>query len=138
MKHLVTQAGRSGEFEIDSAAVSTEEIGNDMYPPAKHKLREKGVLFTPRAARQVTANDYRHYDHLICMDSGNLRLLRYIIGEDTHGKVSLLMEWVKNRTSNGKMVNDKMANVADPWYTGDFETTYRDIMEGCTALLKQL
>ena len=143
MKHLVAQAKRSGEFEIDSAAVSTEEIGNDMYPPAKRKLREKGIPFTPRSARQVTADDYRYYDHLICMDHSNLRLLRYIIGEDTQGKVSLLMEWVKGRTPNDKMindqmVNDQMVNVADPWYTGDFETTYRDIAEGCTALLKQL
>ena len=126
MKHLAAQAGRADEFEIDSAAVSTEEIGNDMYPPAKRKLREKGIPFTPRAARQVTSDDYRYYDRLICMDSSNLRLLRYIVGEDTQGKVSLLMEWV-----------GKSRDVADPWYTGDFETTYRDIMEGCTALLKQ-
>ncbi len=127
MKHLATQAGRSGEFEIDSAAVSTEEIGNDMYPPAKRKLREKGIPFTPRAARQVTANDYRYHDHLICMDQSNLRLLNRITGEDTQGNVSLLMAWA-----------GKNKDVADPWYTGDFEATYLGIVEGCTSLLQQL
>lgn len=127
MKHLAAQAGRSGEFVIASAAVSTEETGNDMYPPAKRKLREKGIPFTPRAARQVTISDYRYYDRLICMDRSNIRLLRYIIGEDRQGKVSLLMEWAGDNR-----------DVADPWYTGDFDATYRDIVDGCNALLKQL
>ena len=127
MRDMLIHRGVSDLVRVASAATSREEIGNDMYPPAKRKLREKGIPFTPRAARQVTVSDYRYYDRLICMDSSNLRLLRYIIGEDTQGKVSLLMEWV-----------GKSRDVADPWYTGDFEATYRDIVEGCTALLKQL
>ena len=127
MKQLVAQAGRVDEFEIDSAAVSTEEIGNDMYPPAKRKLTEKGVPFTRRAARQITREDYRYYDRIICMDRSNLRLLRYLIGEDDLGKVSLMMEWA-----------GISRDVADPWYTGDFEATYRDLQQGCQALLKAL
>ncbi len=98
-----------------------------MYPHAKRKLQENGIPFTPRAARQITTSDYHHYDHLICMDHSNLRLLQYIIGEDTQDKVPLLMAWAGR---------DK--NVADPWYTGDFEATYHDLIEGCTALLQQL
>ena len=127
MKQLVAQAGKADEFEIDSAAVSTEEIGNDMYPPAKRKLTEKGVPFTRRAARQITREDYRYYDRIICMDRSNLRLLRYLIGEDDLGKVSLMMEWA-----------GISRDVADPWYTGDFEATYRDLQQGCQALLKAL
>ena len=127
MKQLVAQAGKADEFEIDSAAVSTEEIGNDMYPPAKRKLTEKGVPFTRRAARQITREDCRYYDRIICMDHSNLRLLRYLIGEDDLGKVSLMMEWA-----------GISRDVADPWYTGDFEATYRDLQQGCQALLKAL
>lgn len=124
MKHLVSEAGRCDSFEIASAAVSTEEIGNDLYPPAKRILTAKNIPFTHRSARQMTRADYNYYDHIICMDHSNLRWLRYIIGDDSDGKVSLLMSWAhKNR------------DVADPWYTGDFETAYNDIDEGCRALL---
>lgn len=125
MKQLVAEAGREQEFQIESAAVSTEEIGNDVYPPAKRKLTEKGVPFTPRAARQITREDYRYFDYVICMDRSNLRLLRYLIGEDTLGKVSLLLEW-----------DGVSRDVADPWYTGDFESAYQDILQGCQAFLK--
>lgn len=127
LKHLAAEAGCSADFDICSAAVSTEETGNDIYPPAKRKLTENGIPFTRRAARQMTRADYDRYDHIICMDRSNVRLLRYIIGEDTSGKVSLLMDWA-----------DKSRDVADPWYTGDFEATYRDLTEGCNAILKQL
>ncbi len=133
MKQLAAQAGRSADFEIASAAVSTEEIGNDIYPPTKRILTAKGVPFTRRAARQMTRADYAYYDHIICMDQSNLRWLGYIIGDDPDNKVSLLMQW-----ANEKMANDKIANVADPWYTGDFTTAYDDILEGCQGLLKQL
>lgn len=125
MKQLVAQAGREQEFLIESAAVSTEEIGNDIYPPAKRKLTEKGVPFTRHAARQITREDYQYYDYIICMDRSNLRLMRYLIGEDTLGKVSLLLEWA-----------GVSRDVADPWYTGDFEAAYCDILQGCQALLK--
>ena len=125
MKQLVAEAGREQEFQIESAAVSTEEIGNDLYPPAKRKLTEKGVPFTRHAARQITREDYQCFDYIICMDHSNLRLLRYLIGEDTLGKVSLLLEWA-----------DVSRDVADPGYTGDFEAAYQDILQGCQAFLK--
>ena len=137
MKQLVSQAGRSADFEIASAAVSTEEIGNDIYPPAKRILTTKGVPFTRRAARQMTRADYAYYDYIICMDQSNLRWLRYIIGDDPDHKVSLLKQWL-NVPINDQMVNDKMVNIADPWYTGDFTTAYDDILEGCQAMLNQL
>ena len=137
MKQLVSQAGRSADFEIASAAVSTEEIGNDIYPPAKRMLTAKGVPFTRRAARQMTRADYAYYDYIICMDQSNLRWLRYIIGDDPDHKVSLLKQWL-NDPINDQMVNDKMVNISDPWYTGDFTTAYDDILEGCQAMLSQL
>ena len=93
MKHLVAQAGRTSDFEIASAAVSTEEIGNDIYPPAKRMLASKNIPFTHRAARQMTRADYAYYDNIVCMDQSNLRWLRYIIGEDSDHKVSLMMAW---------------------------------------------
>lgn len=127
MKQLVEKADKTSDFEIASAAVSTEEIGNDIYPPAKRILLENGVPFSHHGARQVTRADYRYYDHIICMDRSNLRLLRYLIGEDTAGKVSLLMQWAGS---------DR--DVSDPWYTRDFQTAYDDILEGCEALLGQL
>ena len=130
MKHLVETSDKIAQnstFEIASAAVSTEEIGNDIYPPAKRTLAAHGIPFSRRAARQMTKADYLYYDYIVCMDQSNLRLMRYIIGEDTQNKVSLLMQWA-----------GKEASVADPWYTGDFETTYTDILEGCKAMLKQL
>lgn len=123
-KHLASQAGRSAEFEVASVAVSTEETGNDIYPPAQRTLTAHGVPFTRHAARRITRADYASYDHIVCMDRSNLRLLRYLIGEDTAGKVSLLMEWC-----------GESRDVADPWYTGNFEVTYNDLLQGCTAIL---
>ena len=127
MKELCRQAGVSEQFEIDSAAVSREEIGNDIYPPAKRKLREKGIPFTFHAARQITREDYDYYDYIICADRSNLRWLERIIGDDTVHKVSLMMSWVGDTR-----------DVADPWYTGDFEEAYCDIDESCCAILIQL
>lgn len=126
LKRLVKKSDKIGcfdTFEISSAAVSREEIGNDIYSPAKQVLSAKGVPFTYHAARQMTQADYDYYDYIICMDRSNLRWLRYIC-EDTEHKVSLLMQWA-----------GKDRDVADPWYTGDFETAYKDILEGCQALL---
>jgi len=127
MKQLVAQAGRADAFEIASAAVSTEEIGNDIYPPAKRMLSSKGVPFEPRAARQMTRADYAYYDYIVCMDRSNLRWLNYIIGENSDHKVSLMLDWA-----------GKSRDVADPWYTGDFTQAYDDILEGCQAMIKQL
>ena len=144
MKQLVDQTGRADEFEIASAAVSTEEIGNDIYPPAKRMLAAKGVPFERRVARKMTLSDYAYYDHIVCMDQSNLRWLRYIIGEDTDHKVSLLKQWVNGQINeptasrSTEMVNDKMVNISDPWYTGDFTRAYDDILEGCQGMLKEL
>ena len=148
MKHLVAQAGRASDFEIASAAVSTEEIGNDIYPPAKRILASKGVPFEHRAARQMTRADYAYYDNIVCMDQSNLRWLRYIIGEDTDHKVSLLKQWSNDQTNEPyseadrskrkEMVNDNMVNISDPWYTGDFTKAYDDILEGCQGMLNQI
>lgn len=138
MKQLLSQAGRSADFEIDSAAVSTEEIGNDIYPPAKRMLTSKGVPFEHRAARQMTRADYAYYDHIVCMDQSNLRWLRYIIGDDTDHKVSLMLAW-KFTNQQSPITNiGNVPDVSDPWYTGDFTQAYNDILEGCQAMLNQL
>ena len=137
MKHLVSQAGRSDEFEIASAAVSTEEIGNDIYPPAKRMLTSQNIPFTHHSARQMTRADYAYYDHIICMDQSNLRWLNYIIPSDSAHKVTLLKQWL-NAPINDQMVNDQMVNISDPWYTGDFSKALNDILEGCQALINQL
>ena len=127
MKELCRQTGVEDAFEIASAAVSTEEIGNDIYPPAKRKLREKGIPFDFHAARQITRADYAYYDYIICADRSNIRWMQRIIGEDTDRKVSLMMSWA-----------GEDRDVADPWYTGDFEAAYRDIDLSCKAICKQL
>ena len=137
MKELCRQAGVAERFEIASAAVSREETGNDIYPPAKRKLREKGIPFTSHAARQITRADYAYYDYILCADRSNLHWLERIIGEDTDHKVSLMKQWL-NDGINDKMVNDKMVNISDPWYTGDFEEAYHDIESSCKAILEQL
>ena len=138
MKQLLSQAGRSADFEIDSAAVSTEEIGNDIYPPAKRMLTSKGVPFEHRAARQMTRADYAYYDHIVCMDQSNLRWLNYIIGDDTDHKVSLMLAW-KFTNQQSPITNiGNVPDVSDPWYTGDFTQAYNDILEGCQAMLNQL
>ena len=130
MKDLVHKAHRDSEFEIASAATSTEEIGNAVYPPARRKLAEHGIRCDGHAARQITRRDYDYYDLIIGMDSYNLRNMRRIFGDDTEGKIHLLMEFPQ---PSGSFIRD----VADPWYTGDFEATWRDVLEGCTALLKK-
>lgn len=126
MKELCRQAGVENDFEIASAAVSTEEIGNDIYSPAKRKLREKGIPFEFHAARQITRADYNYYDYIICADHSNIRWLERIIGDDRDHKVSLMMSWV-----------DESRDVADPWYTGDFEAAYRDIDLSCRDILRK-
>ncbi len=127
MKDLVKKAGVADRFEIASAAVSREELGNPVYPPARRKLAENGISCDGKFARQVTKSDYAHYDYLICMDTSNLRYLDRIIGSDPEGKVSLLLEHA-----------DSSRSVADPWYTGDFDATWNDVTAGCIALLNKL
>ena len=131
------------EFEIASAATSTEEIGNPVYPPARRMLAMHGIDCSGKTARQMTARDYEYYDYIVLMDRNNLRNLRWILPADVYAretaaagvssrdagnrKVSLLMDWVH-----------KSRDVADPWYTGDFQATWDDVNEGCKAMLAQI
>ena len=125
LKALVKAKGLQDRYYIESAAVSTEEIGNPIYPPARRCLSQHGVWFDPdKRARQVTRADYDRFDQIICMDASNLRLIKRIIPADPEGKIHLLMSC----TGVGR-------DVADPWYTGDFEETFQDILEGCAAMM---
>ena len=128
MKDLVAKAGLSDKFEIASAATSTEEIGNPVYPPARRKLAEHGIGCEGHAARQITARDYQDFDLLIAMDSANLRNMRRFYGGDPAGKIHMLLDYA------GRPGEE----VADPWYTGDFQATWQDVSAGCAGLLKQL
>ena len=121
MKDLVKKAGRSGEFEIASAAVSREEIGNPVYPPARRELQKHGISCDGHAARQITARDLSYFDHILYMDGSNSRYLRRLFGSDADKCRPLLPR-----------------DVADPWYTGDFTATWEDILSGCTTLLEEL
>ena len=126
LKAMVRVKGLEDRYYIESAAVSSEEIGNPVYPPAKRCLNQHGVWFDPaKRARQVIRSDYEHFDRIICMDSSNLRWIRMIIPQDPQNKIHLMMSY----TGMGR-------DVADPWYTGDFETTFQDILEACEAMLR--
>ena len=126
LKALVKARGLEEAYHIESAAVSSEEIGNPMYPPARRCLQQHGVPFDPcRTARKVTAADYGRFDRIICMDASNLRIIKRIIPEDPQKKIHLMMAY----TGQGR-------DVADPWYTGDFEEAFQDLLEGCEAMLK--
>ncbi len=127
MKDLVRRRGIAKDFEIASAATSTEEIGNPVYPPARRKLAEHGISCSGKTARQMTMGDYVHFDYLIGMDNWNLRNMRRMTRNDPDGKIHSLLSFA-----------GKDAEVADPWYTGDFEATWQDVNEGCAALLKTL
>ncbi|MBR6677028.1 MAG: low molecular weight phosphotyrosine protein phosphatase [Clostridia bacterium] len=131
MKDLVKKAGREGAFHIASSATSTEEIwngvGNPVYPPAKRELAAHGLSCEGKRAVQIKKSDYDLWDMIICMDSKNLRNLHRIFGGDPERKINKLMSFA-----------GKDRDVSDPWYTGDFEGVYNDILEGCTELLKNL
>jgi len=127
MKDLVKKAGQENEFHIESAATSTEEIGNPVYPPARRELDKHGIGCAGHAARQLRREDYEGFDLLVGMDQANIRNMRRICGGDPEGKIRLLMDFT-----------DRPGEVDDPWYTGDFETTWRDVLEGCRGLLKYL
>lgn len=125
MKALVKARGVENEYYIESAAVSDEEYGNPIYPPAKRCLSQHGVAWDPtKRARTVRAEDYGRFDRIICMDSSNLRLIRRYIPEDPQGKIHLMMSYT-----------GRSRDVADPWYTGDFEKTFQDILSACEAML---
>ena len=127
MKKLVKDKGVENQFVIASAATSYEEIGNPVYPPARAKLAEHGISCKGKYAVRVTPDDYDKYDYIVVMDRSNLRNITRIVGEDRDNKISLLMSFTGSDS-----------DVADPWYTGDFETTWRDVWAGCNALLDRI
>jgi len=127
MKDLIKRRGLSDHFEIASAATSTEEIGNPVYPPARKTLAEHGISCSGKTARQMTKADYDYYDYIVAMDSFNLKNMKRFVGDDPKGKVSLLM----SHTS-------RPGDVADPWYTGNFDKTWEDVCEGCLCILKEI
>ncbi len=127
MKKLVREAKLDKEIYIASAATSREEIGNPVYPPARRELMSHGITCSGKTAVQMTAADYDRYDYIVIMDGNNRRNIMRIIGSDPENKVHRLMDYT-----------DRPHDVADPWYTGDFELTYSDIDEGCRALLSYI
>ena len=126
MKDLVRRRGLAGAYEIASAATSREEIGNPIYPPARRKLAAHGIPLEDHRARQMTPADYDRYDWIVAMDRANLRNIRRIIGGDPHGKVRLLLDFADRPGEE----------VADPWYTGDFDAAWQDVIRGCGGLLE--
>ena len=127
LSHMVSQRGLSNDFHIASAATSREEIGNPPHHGTVRKLREEGIPVIPHRAVQMTKKDYETYDYLIGMDDWNIRNMQRITGGDPEQKICKLLEFAGSRR-----------DIADPWYTGNFDVTYADIIEGCEALLEKL
>ena len=127
MTELVRRAGREHDFVIDSAATSREELGNPPHRGTVGKLQAEGVPVVPHRARQIARDEYSQWDHIIYMDGENRRNLMRILGDDPEHKVSRLLDWT-----------NRPGDVADPWYTGNFDATWRDVLEGCQALLEKL
>ena len=127
LKDMVKKAGLSSGFHLESAAVSAEELGNPVYPPARRELAAHGISCQGKTARLMTRADYDRFDLLVCMDSANLRRMERICGGDPQGKMSRLLDHTAYP-----------GDVADPWYTGDFSRTWQDVEAGCRALLEKL
>lgn len=127
MKKLVSDAGLTNVIEVESAATSREELGNDTHHGTIRALDAHGIPHTRRSARQITRDDYDAHGYIIGMDRYNMSNMRRVFGGDPEGKLSLMMEWAGYER-----------DVADPWYTGDFETTYEDVEAGCIALLQHI
>lgn len=128
MKNLVREAGLEGQFQIASAATSTEEIGNPVYSPARRELARHGISCEGKRSVRLKREDYADYDLLLGMDRWNLQNMKRMLGGDPEEKIHLLMDYSQHPGRE----------VADPWYTGDFETTYRDVLKGCEGLLSYL
>ena len=126
MKKLVSDADQTEVFEIASAATSTEELGNCVYPPARRLLQRKGIDCSGKKARQITAADYLYYDLIIGMDNANMRNMKRFWNGDPDNKLRMLLDYT-----------DRPGEVADPWYSGDFETTWKDVFTGCSKLLER-
>ncbi len=127
MKDLVEKAGLASEFSIASAATSTEEIGNPVYPPARRMLAAHGIGCAGKTARQLRKSDYAAYDLIVGMDDANMRNMRRMLGGDPDGKLRMMMDFTR---TPGR-------SVADPWYTGDFEATWCDVLAGCQGIPEQ-
>ena len=126
-KKIVKDEGLENDFVIDSAATSTEEIGNDIHPGARKKLREMGIPFEPRHARRIPPEDYKNYDLLIGMDAENMYYMQREWDKDPEDKVKLLLTYA-----------GRDRDIADPWYTGNFDETYDDLIAGLSGLMKKL
>ena len=136
LTHMVSQRGLAEQFEIDSAATSREEIGNPPQYGTRTKLAQEGIPLIPHRARQMNRDDYLYFDYLIGMDSANIRnMTRIVGGEDTKGKIYKMLSFA-DYDKNHRLVEAR--DVADPWYTGDFEATYRDVVAGCEGFLHYL
>ena len=127
LKDIVNKTGKAEEFYIESCATSTEEIGNDVHRGTKEVLRRHNIPFSKREARQITKSDYEKFDYIIGMDDYNIKNLNIISGGDKDGKISKLLDFTESPR-----------DVADPWYTGDFDKTYTDIFNGCTAFVNKI
>ena len=141
LKDMVEKRGLIDEFEIASAATSTEEIwngkGNPIYPPAQAELKRRGIgrtaytNFASKRARQVTRQDYNYYDYILCADTANIRNTIRITGKDTDNKIKLLLDYSKDESKRGK-------SISDPWYSGQFDITYDDVYDGCLGFLDEI
>ena len=127
MKDLVRRKGEENEFFIASAATSREELGNGVYPPVKRILAAMGIDCSGKRARQVTKADYAEIDYIVCMYRNNMRNIKYIIESDPENKIFMLLS-----------LTETPRDVADPWYTGDFDITKDDVLRGCNALYKHI
>ena len=127
MKKMVADRGLESQFVICSSATSTEEIGNDIHPGTRRALDKNGVPYSRREAVQLERRDYEKYDLFIGMDSANVRNMHRIFGSDPDGKIKKLLDYTS-----------RPGDVADPWYTGDFSATWRDVNEGCEKLIEHL
>lgn len=126
-KDMINKKGLSDKFIVKSAATSYEEVGNDIHYGVKEKLIQKNIPFTKRKATRITVEDYNNYDFIIGMEETNIKNIKRIVGEDLDNKISKLLDY-----------SDSSRDIADPWYTGNFEITYNDIVEGCNGFLNYL
>lgn len=126
-KDMIYKRELTSDFIIKSAATSYEEEGNDMHYGAKDKLNQKNIPFSKRKAKRITPEDYKYYDFIIGMEESNIKNIKRIVGEDVDNKISKLLDY-----------SDNPRDIADPWYTGNFEKTYNDIVEGCNGFIKYL
>ena len=126
-KDMIDKKGLTSRFIIKSAAISYEEEGNDMHYGAKDKLNQKNIPFSKRKATRINLEDYKYYNFIIGMEESNIKNIKRIVGEDVDNKISKLLDY-----------SDNPRDIADPWYTGNFEKTYNDIVEGCNGFIKYL